>query len=61
MSAIDTLLEIVDGNEYGQAGNGEPGIPAQAARGKAGWILHVRGIGRVLIHRQIAWPEERWN
>jgi hypothetical protein len=42
MSAIDTLLEAGDGNDYRQAGNGEPGIRVQAAGGKAGWILRVR-------------------
>src|SRR5271154_7549139 len=47
MSAIDSLLEMGDGNEYHQAGNGEYGIRAQAARGKAGWIRRIRGIGRV--------------
>src|SRR5258706_7547236 len=31
MSAIGTLLEMGDGNEYRQAGNGEHGIRAQAA------------------------------
>jgi hypothetical protein len=41
MSA-DTFLEMGDGNEFRQAGNGEHGIRAQAARGKAGWILRIR-------------------
>jgi hypothetical protein len=36
MPATDALLEMGDGNEYRQAGNGEHGIRAQAARGKAG-------------------------
>jgi hypothetical protein len=47
MSAADALLEMGDGNEYRQAGNGKHGIRAQAARGKAGWIRRVRGIGRI--------------
>jgi hypothetical protein len=34
MSAIDALLEMGDGNEYSQAGNGVHGIRTQAARGK---------------------------
>jgi hypothetical protein len=46
MSATDALSEMGDGNEYRQTGNGEHGIRAQAARGKAGWIRRVRGIGR---------------
>jgi hypothetical protein len=62
MSAIDTLLEMGDGNEYRQAGNGEHGIRAQAARGKAGWIRRVRGIGRVfyLPSDRVA-GGKRWN
>jgi hypothetical protein len=43
-----------DGNEYRQAGNGEHGIRAQAAHGKAGWILRVRGIGRVFCPPSVA-------
>jgi hypothetical protein len=42
MSAIDTLLEMGDDNEYRQAGNGEHGIRAQAAQGKAAWIRRIR-------------------
>ena len=47
MSAADALSEMGDGDEYRQTGNGEHGIRAQAARGKAGWIRRVPGIGRV--------------
>jgi hypothetical protein len=58
MSKIDTLLEMGDGNEYRQAGNGEPGIRAQAARGKqAGFSTSVE-LAVSFIHRQIEWPEE---
>src|ERR1700704_1800063 len=45
--ATDAFSEMGDGNEYHQAGSGEHGIRAQAARGKAGWIRRVRGIGPV--------------
>jgi hypothetical protein len=41
MSAIGTLLEMDDGNEYRPAGNGEHGIRAQAAQAKAARIRRL--------------------
>ena len=61
MSAIDTLLEMGDGNEYRQAGNGEHGIRAQAARGKAARIRRFPGSGRVFYPPSDRVARKRWK
>jgi hypothetical protein len=62
MPAADALLEMGDGNEYRQTGSGEHGKRAQAARGKAGWIRRVCGIGRVRYPpSDRAAGGKRWN